>query len=52
MPRQLRIGYSGAIYQVMNRGERREPIFRDDVGQRIADGHLDACGEPAAKREG
>ena len=27
MPRALRIEYSGAIYHVMNRGDRREPIF-------------------------
>jgi len=27
MPRQLRIEYPRAIYQVMNRGDRREPIF-------------------------
>jgi REP element-mobilizing transposase RayT len=30
MPRQLRIEYPGAIYHVMNRGDRREPIFKDD----------------------
>src|SRR5437016_2530632 len=30
MPRQLRIEYPGAIYHVMNRGDRREPIFLDD----------------------
>ena len=30
MPRKLRIEYPGAIYHVMNRGDRREPIFRDD----------------------
>ena len=29
MPRPLRIGFEGAIYHVMNRGDRREPIFRD-----------------------
>jgi hypothetical protein len=29
MPRQLRIEYEGAIYHVINRGDRREPIFRD-----------------------
>ena len=27
MPRKLRIEYEGAIYHVMNRGDRREPIF-------------------------
>ena len=30
MPRRLRIEYPGAIYHVMNRGDRREPIFKDD----------------------
>ena len=28
MPRQLRIEYEGAIYHVMNRGDRREAIFK------------------------
>jgi REP element-mobilizing transposase RayT len=36
MPRQLRIEYPGAIYpgaiyHIMNRGDRHEPIFRDDA---------------------
>jgi REP element-mobilizing transposase RayT len=30
MARKLRVEYPGAIYHVMNRGNRREPIFRDD----------------------
>ena len=30
MPRALRIEYPGAICHVMNRGDRREPIFHDD----------------------
>ena len=30
MPRKLRVEYPGAIYHVMNRGDRREPIFVDD----------------------
>ncbi|MEI6277978.1 MAG: transposase [Verrucomicrobiae bacterium] len=30
MARQLRVEYAGAIYHVMNRGDRREPIFVDD----------------------
>lgn len=30
MGRQLRIEYPGAIYHVMNRGDRQEPIFRDE----------------------
>jgi REP element-mobilizing transposase RayT len=28
--RKIRIQYAGAVYHVMNRGDRREPIFRDD----------------------
>ncbi len=34
MPRALRIEYPGAIYHVMNRGDRREPIFRDDADRK------------------
>ena len=30
MARRLRLEYPGAIYHVMNRGDRREPIFADD----------------------
>jgi putative transposase len=30
MARKLRVQYPGAIYHVMNRGDRREPIFQDD----------------------
>jgi hypothetical protein len=29
MARKLRVEYAGAIYHVMNRGDRREPIFKD-----------------------
>jgi len=31
MPRQLRLEYEGAIYHLMNRGDRREEIFRDSI---------------------
>jgi len=31
MARKLRIQYPGAIYHVMNRGDRREAIFADDA---------------------
>lgn len=34
MPRKLRIQYPGAIYHVMNRGDRREAIFADDTDRR------------------
>src|ERR1039458_1130885 len=30
MARKVRIQYAGAIYHVMNRGDRREAIFEDD----------------------
>ena len=30
MPRKLRMEFPGAIYHVMNRGDHREEIFRDD----------------------
>src|SRR6058998_3160383 len=29
--RKLRVQYPGAIYHVLNRGDRREPIFKDDA---------------------
>jgi hypothetical protein len=31
MPRKLRIEYSGAMYHVMSRGDRREKIYLNDV---------------------
>jgi len=31
MARKLRIQFAGAIYHVMNRGDHREDIFRDDL---------------------
>jgi putative transposase len=34
MARKLRVEYEGAIYHVMNRGDRREPIFKDDEDRR------------------
>ena len=33
-PRKLRVEYPGAIYHVMNRGDQREDIFRDDQDRR------------------
>ena len=32
MPRKLRVEYEGAMYQVMNRGDRREVIFKVKEG--------------------
>ena len=34
MARRLRVQYRGAIYHVMNRADRREPIFQDDADRR------------------
>jgi REP element-mobilizing transposase RayT len=34
MARKLRVEYEGAIYHVMNRGDRREEIFLDDRDRR------------------
>ena len=31
---RMRIEYPGALYHVMNRGDRREPIFKDDFDHR------------------
>ena len=46
MPRALRVEYAGAIYHVMNRGNQRQNIFRDDFDRRH---FLMALGEACAK---
>jgi putative transposase len=44
MARKLRVEYAGAIYHVMNRGDRRGPIFRDDEDrQRFMATLAEAC---------
>jgi REP element-mobilizing transposase RayT len=44
MARKLRVEYAGAIYHVMNRGDRREPIFQDDGDrQRFVETLEEAC---------
>ncbi len=48
MPRAVRIEYPGAIYHVMNRGDRREPIFKDDVDRRC---FLKTLGEACVKAD-
>src|SRR6266498_2836779 len=35
MARKLRVEYEGAIYHVMNRGDRREPVFRDAADREL-----------------
>jgi REP element-mobilizing transposase RayT len=43
---KLRVEYPGAVYHVMNRGDRREPIFRDDQDRERFIGTLgEACGK-------
>jgi hypothetical protein len=39
MARKLRMEYPRAIYYEMNRGDRREPIFRDDEDRQRAPEH-------------
>jgi len=46
MARKLRVEYSGAIYHVMNRGDRREAIFREDADRQR---FLETLGEVCAK---
>src|ERR1700690_532883 len=48
MARKLRLEYPGAIYHVMNRGDRREPIFQDDKDRRL---FLETLGEACAKAD-
>ena len=43
MPRKLRIEYSGTIYHVMNRGDRREAIFKEDEDRERFIGTLGEC---------
>src|SRR6266481_2379458 len=46
MARRLRVEYAGGIYHVMNRGDRREPIFRDD---RDRERFIETLGEACRK---
>ena len=44
MPRKLRLEYEGAIYHLMNRGDRKEDIFVDDPDrQRFLETLGEAC---------
>src|ERR1700691_6068277 len=46
MARKLRMEYPGAIYHVMNRGDRREPIFGDDKDRAcFLETLAEACGK-------
>ena len=46
MARKLRLEYAGAIYHLMSRGDRREPIFKDDSDR---DRFLETLGEACLK---
>ena len=48
MARKLRIQYPGALYHVMNRGDRREAIFEDDQDRHR---FLSTLGETCAKTD-
>src|SRR5262245_35822104 len=46
MARKLRVECPGAIYQVMNHGDRREAIFQDDTDREL---FLETLGQACAK---
>ena len=48
LSRKLRIEYPGALYHVMNRGDQREDIFRDDQDRQK---FLPTLGEACGKTE-
>jgi len=48
MARKLRVQYPGAIYHVMNRGDRREAIFQGDDDRRL---FLKTLGETCGKTD-
>jgi len=48
MARKVRVQYPGAIYHIMNRGDRRESIFEDDEDRRL---FLATLGEACAKTQ-
>ena len=44
MAHKLRVEYPGAIYHLLNRGDRREPIFKDELDrQRFVETLGEAC---------
>ena len=47
MARKLRVQYPGAIYHVMNRGDRREPIFIDEADRGLLMATLGSSSQPA-----
>ena len=48
MARKIRLEYAGAIYHVMNRGDQREAIFKDDKDREC---FLETLGECCVKTD-
>jgi REP element-mobilizing transposase RayT len=48
MARKLRVQYPGAIYHVMNRGDRREAIYEEDEDRGL---FLETLGEVCQKTD-
>jgi putative transposase len=48
MSRKLRVQYPGAVYHVMNRGDRREPIYAEDQDRLL---FLDTLAEGCEKTD-
>src|SRR5450432_285351 len=48
MARKLRLEYEGAIYHLMSRGDRREPIFKDDLDRQL---FLETLAQACAKTD-
>jgi hypothetical protein len=48
MPRTMRVEYPGAIYHVMDRGDRREDIFLSDNARRL---YLETLGQAWEKTD-
>ena len=48
MARKLRLQYPGAIYHLMSRGDRREPVFLEDADRSL---FVSTLGEACAKTD-
>ena len=48
MARKLRVQYEGAIYHLINRGDRREVIFKDDKDREL---FLETLGQASEKTD-
>ena len=48
MARKLRLQYPGAIYHLMSRGDRREPVFLEDADRAL---FVSTLGEACAKTD-